>query len=250
MREVGFSIGVAAVLIVASLFVLFLYPKLPARHRDDETNTVVRLVANIFVVVASLAFGLIMNSSKNTFESVDANVHTFATKLILLDLGLRSYGLEGDHARLALRTYVEGAVEQQRHVSVSGPGSAAAQAKLQDLGQALYGLQIRDAFHHDLAGSLQDQYAKIVEQRWSIVESAEGVIPIPVLITLVAWLALIFASYGYRAPKNGVVVTIFVSAATLIGASVFVVLDMDMPFQGLIQVSDEPLRRALAEIAR
>lgn len=249
MKEIAFSAGVAAILIFASLFVLCLYPKLPARHRDDETNTVVRLVANIFVVIASLAFGLIMNSSKNTFESVDANVHSFATKLILLDLGLKSYGLEGDQARSALRTYVEGAVEQQGHVSVSGPGSAAAQAKLQSLGQALYGLEIRDPFHQGLAGSLQDQYSKIVEQRWSIVESAEGIIPTPVLVILVAWLVLIFASYGYRAPKNGVVVTIFVSAATLIGASMFVVLDMDMPFRGLIQVSDEPLRRALAEIA-
>ncbi|MGF9566806.1 hypothetical protein AAIH70_25175 [Neorhizobium sp. BT27B] len=172
VREIGFSVGVAVLLTFASLLVLFLYPKLPARHRDDETNTVVRLVANIFVVVASLAFGLIMNSSKNTFESVDASVHTFATKLILLDLGLRSYGLEGDQARSALRTYVEGAVEQQHHVSVSGPGAAAAQGRLQSLGQALYGLETRDAFHHDLAGSLQDQYAKIVEQRWSIVESA------------------------------------------------------------------------------
>lgn len=202
MREIVFSVGVATILIFASLLDLFLYPKLPARHRDDETNIVVRLVANIFVVVASLAFGLIMNSSKNTFESVDANVHTFATKLILLDLGLRSYGLEGDQARSALRTYAEGAVEQQRHVSVSGPGSAAAHAKLQNLGQALYGLEIRDAFHHDLAGSLRDQYAKIVEQRWSIVESAEGVIPIPVLIILVAWLGLIFARRLPRAQER------------------------------------------------
>lgn len=250
MREVGFAVGVATLLMFASLLVLILYPKLPVRHRDDETNTVVRLVANIFVVVASLAFGLIMNSSKNTFENVDANVHTFATKLIILDLGLRSYGIEGEHARSALRTYVEGAIEQQRHISVSGPGSAAAQTKLQALGQALYGLEILDTFHRDLAGSLQNQYAKIVEQRWSIVESAEGVIPIPVLIILVAWLSLIFASYGYRAPRNGVVVTIFVSASVLIGASVFVVLDMDMPFRGLIQVSDEPLRRTLAEISR
>jgi len=54
----------------------------------------------------------------------------------------------------------------------------------------------------------------------------------------------------FRAPRNGVVVTIFVSASVLIGASVFVVLDMDMPFRGLIQVSDEPLRRTLAEISR
>lgn len=33
-----------------------LVPKLAVHHRDEDTNTVVRLVANIFVVMTSLVF--------------------------------------------------------------------------------------------------------------------------------------------------------------------------------------------------
>lgn len=250
LKEIIISVGVAAILSFASLFVLFLHPKLPARHRDDETNTVVRLVANIFVVVASLAFGLIMNSSKNTFENIDASVHSYATNLILLDLSLKNFGLEAFEARSRLKEYVAGALAQSPDEVTSGPGSKEAQARLDRLGQSLFNLKTRDPFHQTLAAGIQQQYSRIVEQRWGIVERSEGVIPAPVIMILVAWLTLIFASYGYRAPRNGVVVTVFLSAASLIGVSVYVVLDMDMPFRGLIQISDEPLQRAFTEMAR
>jgi len=42
------------------------------------------------------------------------------------------------------------------------------------------------------------------------------------------------------------VIGMFIISALLIAASVYLVLDMDVPFHGPIQISDEPLRRALA----
>jgi hypothetical protein len=65
--------------VAASIGTMLTYSKLPVHHRQDETNTVVRLVANIFVVMTSLVFGLMINSSKNTFEGIDNNIHSFAT---------------------------------------------------------------------------------------------------------------------------------------------------------------------------
>ena len=73
-------------------------------------------------------------------------------------------------------------------------------------------------------------------------------VPGSVVCMLVAWLVLIFASLGYRAPRNRVVVASFVAAALLISVSVYLILDMNSPFSGPIQLSDEPLRRALTEI--
>ncbi len=184
MEFIWIAVAIFACLLTASLSMMHLYPKLAARHRDDETNTVVRLVANIFVVMTSLVFGLMINSAKNTFESIDANMHAYATSLIIFDRTLRSYG--DDH--------------------------------------------------------------RLIEQRWKIVEQSEGVIPAPLIAMLVAWLTLIFASFGYRAPRNPMVIGMFTVSSLLIAASVYLVLDMDIPFHGPIQVSDAPLRRALAEM--
>ncbi|SDY41594.1 hypothetical protein [Pseudomonas sp. NFIX28] len=61
---------------------------------------VVRLVTYIFfMVMTSLVFGLLINSSKNTDESIDANMPAYATSLIILDRTLRTYGAAGDSTR-------------------------------------------------------------------------------------------------------------------------------------------------------
>ena len=54
----------------AAMLTLFTHGKLETSHRDDATREVVRLCAGIFVVMTSLVLGLIVNSAKNTFESV------------------------------------------------------------------------------------------------------------------------------------------------------------------------------------
>ena len=40
----------------------------------------------------------------------------------------------------------------------------------------------------------------------------------------------------------------FVVEASLIATAFYLVLDMDIPFHDTIQISDAPLRRALAEV--
>ena len=63
---------------------------------------------------------------------------------------------------------------------------------------------------------------------------------------MVFWLAVIFTSFGLFAPYNAtVVVTLFLCALSVSGA-IFLILELDSPFAGLMQISDAPLRNALA----
>ncbi|MGF6175515.1 hypothetical protein [Ensifer sp. 4252] len=249
MSAILIAVAAFLCLSVAALGMMHVYPKLPARHRDDDTNTVVRLVANIFVVMASLVFGLMINSAKNTFEGIDDNVHSFAINLILLDRTLRTYGLAGNDARQYLIAYVEGAiVDPERADATLHQEPNSDQQRLDTVGNSLAAIQPADSLHESMLADARQQYNRIVEQRWTIVEQSEGAIPMPVIGMLIAWLSLIFASFGYRAPPNAVVIAMFVVSAMFIAVSVYVVLDMDIPFSGAIQISDAPLRRALAEM--
>jgi hypothetical protein len=249
VREIAVSGSVFLCLVVASIGTMLAYPRLPARHREEETNTVVRLVANIFVVMTSLVFGLMINSSKNTFAGIDDSVHSFATEIILLDRTLRTYGLEADDTRASLLRYVQQALSGPMHVVdpvlQSDPKSEMA---LNAVGNNIAVMMPTDPNHVALWTDARQQYKTIVERRWVIVEQSEGVIPMPLVFMLMAWLTLIFASFGFRAPKNIIVMSMFLVAAFLISASIYLVLDMDIPFDGMIQISDAPLRRALAEL--
>jgi hypothetical protein len=83
------------------------------RHAIARTipSLSVRLTANLFVVMTSLVLGLMINSAKNTFESIDHNVHAYATELILFDRSLRQYGPETQDARQSLIAYVQRVVD-------------------------------------------------------------------------------------------------------------------------------------------
>ncbi|MCK9798370.1 DUF4239 domain-containing protein [Pseudomonas sp. MAFF 302030] len=249
MDSIWVAVGIFSCLLSASLLMMHLYPKLAARHRDEDTNTVVRLVANIFVVMTSLVFGLMINSAKNTFEAIDANVHAYATSLIILDRSFRAYGPPAEDARGHLMLYVEQAIANpyRGDQALLHQKSVAAQY-LDDIGVALTAIKPPDRFHEAMLVDLRQRYHSLIEQRWKIVEQSEGAMPGPLIGMLVAWMTLIYASFGYRAPRNPMVIGMFTISALLIAASVYLVLDMNVPFHGPIQISDAPLRRALAEM--
>jgi len=67
---------------------------------------------------------------------------------------------------------------------------------------------------------------------------------------LILWLAIIFASFGYRAPRNTIVTASFFLAALLISATVYLILAMDTPSSGMFRVSNAPFQRALEQMQR
>jgi hypothetical protein len=194
-------------------------------------------------------FGLMINSAKNTYAGIDSNVHAFATNLIILDRTLRNYGLGGVDARGKLAAYVEEAIAHPMRADDASANRADAAGHLLDtLGDALATIKPADSYHEALLVDARQQYRRLVEQRWGIIEQSEGDIPRPLVAMLIAWLTLIFGSFGYRAPRNAVVVASFAVAALLLTTAFYLVLDMNVPFAGTIQISDAPLRRALAEM--
>ena len=81
-------------------------------------------------------------------------------------------------------------------------------------------------------------------------EVGERSIPVPFLVVLVLWLVVIFASFGLFAPRNATVVAVLVLCALSASGAIFLILEMDRPFEGLMKVSDVPLRYALSQLGR
>lgn len=251
MGEVSVGVAIFACLAGASLACLAIYPRFPEHHRQDDTGAVVRLAANLFVVMSSLVLGLMINSARNTFESIDRNVHTFSTDLILLDRTLRLYGPEAGSARDLLTAYVQRVVDTSANDgSTTVVPNKLSELLLNQVGDRLGALTPTDAKHSAAQQSAMQQLQKVIEMRWVLAEQSEGVLPTPLICLLVAWLTLIFASFGFRAPRNATIIgTVLVSAA-LVAAAIYLIVDMDTPFSGPIQISPAPLQRALAELTQ
>jgi hypothetical protein len=73
-------------------------------------------------------------------------------------------------------------------------------------------------------------------------------IPTPFLVILVFWLVVLFAGFGLFAPVNRATVVALAIGAFCVAAAIFLILQMDQPFTGLMRISIQPLRDAAASI--
>lgn len=251
MKPMAVGLVVFLVLIMASLGVLFRHDRLPTRYQEESTRAVVRNVANIFVVMTSLMLGLMLNTAKNRFDGINRDIHVFATDLILLDRTLLLYGEESQLTRGRLHAYVARAADGQW--TSADPllvSDLASEQLLDSVGEALRAISPANDQHLAVWNDARQQYRRIVEVRWALLEQAEGSIPPALTAMVIGWLVLIFANLGYGPTRNAVVVASFVVAAALIAGTLFLILELDAPFSGPIQVSSAPLQRVLAEMRR
>jgi hypothetical protein len=91
-------------------------------------------------------------------------------------------------------------------------------------------------------------FADVAQTRWLLVEQTYASISKPLLIVVIAWLAIIFGSVGLFAPSNSTVVASLMLAALSVSGAIFLILELDQPFGGLIQISSEPMRHVLSHL--
>lgn len=72
-----------------------------------------------------------------------------------------------------------------------------------------------------------------------------GSIPTPFLVILVFWLSAIFLSFTLFARTNMVVTVSLLVCALSFSSAIFLVLELDNPFTGLMGISSATLRSAL-----
>jgi hypothetical protein len=256
MSEAEVGLGTFCCLFGASLLGVLCHPLLPARYRSAEAHEVVKLGASIVVAVVSVVLGLLTYSVKQEFDRTTSNQGQYAASLILLDRCLREYGPDAAEARKLLRQYTAGAIEQTWPEESGRPGRAYIPVENPALGQVLDGVesQIRawqppDPAHQKLAARCLALFENALTQRWTLVLEARQTIPLPLLIGLVAWLIIVFASFGLNAPNNLLVqVTLLLCSAT-IASVLYLTVEMDTPYNGLIKIPSTSMREALAHEA-
>jgi len=89
----------------------------------------------------------------------------------------------------------------------------------------------------------------MAQTRLLLFEHADNSIPIPFLVILVFWLAVIFimsfSLFSRLTPINIAAMLLFAISAS---AALFLILELSQPFVGLMQISSTPLRNALVPL--
>ncbi len=242
------SLIVAACIFAAAMASLWLYVRLPQHHRAKETQDVVRLGTGMLSVLASLVLGLLIATAKTSYDTTDHAIRGYAAELILLDETFRDDGPAAAVPRDLLRGYTKQLLTDFWRPAGGSPvllDNEASGAMLEHIREAIRGLRPVD----DGQRWLQDQALQIstnlLRERWLMIEQGGRKIEPVMLVVVVLWIAFIFATFAVNAPRNATVVLAFFICSLAIGASIFLILEMDNPLGGTVKISSWPMRNAL-----
>jgi hypothetical protein len=226
---------------------------LPEHHLSGESKDMVKVSIGLIATMTALVLGLVTASTKTSFEGVNTLVKHTASDVLSLDRVLARYGSETAATREALKL----AVAQRIHmiwpqgdsrVVKLDPWEAIRRTEL--LVAQVRGLSPKTDDQRWLQSRALDLGESLLETRWLIFAGLGTSVPTPFLVIILFWLTITFISFGLFAPQNLTVTSaLFVCALSVAGA-VFLILEMDGPFEGLIRVSPEPLKYALARLGQ
>lgn len=252
MRAMTISWIAFACVFGGALLGMFLRRLLPEHHLDAESKSVVQLGMALVATMCALLLGLLIASAKGSYDAQRGEVTSMSANVVQLDRILARYGPETVEARGLIRVAV---ISVERNWSKAGSRSAmldapATRAAGADFYEQIAELKPHDDFQRSLQGQALQIALELGQTRSLLLQQAGSVIPTPFLVVLIFWLAVIFLSFGLFAPYNTTVIATLLVCALSVSAAIFLIIELDNPFNGLLQISDAPLHTALALIGR
>jgi hypothetical protein len=242
---------VLAFTFIGALSGLALRTRLPSHHLADDSRDVLRLVLGLIATVAGLVLGLLISSAHRSYDAQEAEVRQIAVHLFQLDRTLEQLGPEAVGARRLLRQIVSSEIDftttaTGRGVAINKPLQAQQQAA------ELFDKVASIAPKSDTQRFMQAQALRLLgnmgDTRLLLTEQARGSLSWPFLIVLCFWLTMLFVGFGLFARRNATVVTALFMGAVCVAGAVFLILELNRPYGGVIEISIEPIRNALSHM--
>jgi hypothetical protein len=245
------SLLVFVCLFGATLIGMLLRKVLPEHHLSSETKDTVKVSMGLIATMAALILGLLIASAKDTYDKEAAGITQMAAKAIFLDRMLANYGPETKDLRELYRQGVERAIKRMWPDKSAQPAELDPRASRTEV---LFAEIQKLAPKNDLQTLFKSQALSTAmdlgQMRWLEFEQAESSISKPLLYIMTFWLAILFVSFGMFAPSNGTVIFALMMAALAVAGAIFLMMELNSPFSGVLQISSAPFDNALAHIGQ
>ena len=227
---------------------VWLRSRLPEHHLSKESESVVKLGVGLIATLSALVLGLLIASAKSTYDTKVSEVNQITANFILIDQLLAEYGPDGRHAREQLRSGVEGLVHKlwndESEKSAASHAFAPTAAGVETW-RLLGSLPAQTEAQRGLISQITEAATRLSQLRLLLFAQSGGSIPIPFLVILVFWLAIIFASFSLFGPMNATVLAFTFLFAVSAAGAIFLIYELDDPFTGMLQVSRTAMLDAL-----
>ncbi len=250
MSGVAIASIVFATVFGGSLLGALLQGLIPRKHFSSETKDTVKLAMELVATMTALVLGLLIAFTQSAYAAKKSELTQMAAKISFLDRALANYGPEAADARALVARIVERMIAKLW----PAPGAEAIPDtptgfRSQQLFDSIQQLAPRSDLQQSLKAHALTAAIDIGQTRWLLYEQSSGSsISTPLLVVVVSWLFILFLSFALFAPRNLTVLLFLMIAALCVSGGIFLIVEMDRPFNGLIKISSVPMRQTLAEL--
>ena len=254
MSALAISLVAFACIFGSILLGTFLHLILPKHHMSNESKDAVKLGIGMIATLAALVLGLLIASAKGNFDTMSSELRQAGSRVILLDRVMAQYGPETNEARELLRHSIDSTIKRIWPEDKTGQAiteTPEGRVNIETVQDKLHQLTPRNDAQRWLQSQALQISGELAETRWLIIEQiGQKSIPMPFLIMLVFWLTIIFGSFSLLSPRNATVIAVLLICALSASCSLFLILELDTPYAGLIKVSAAPLITALTHLGQ
>lgn len=237
-----------------ALLGMLLRTRLPEGHLCHDTKETVKLATGIVGTMTAVLLGLLVASAKSSFDVQRNGVAELAANSIMLDRTLAHFGEDTREIREMLRAAVTDIIQRtwpdESSQTESERATSNTEGRYESVFEKISELVPATEAQRALHAQAQKVIINMGQLRWLLYSQRESSIPMPLLAVMVFWLAISFASFGLFAPRNATAVVALIACALAVASAMFLILELDRPFRGMIQISSAPLHKALEQLGR
>lgn len=231
-----------------------LRPLLPEHHFLEGTTESVKLSVGLIVTLSALVISLMVSSAKNSFDSKTAELNEISSNIVMLDRTLAQYGPETEEARAKIRSEVEARIHKIWENGGLTPQTVPDNEHTANI-EGVQNLIVNLAPKTDAQRLLQSQALSINQElshsRWLLdVQYREPSIPKAFLVVLNFWLIVVFGAFSLLAPRNTTVTSALLVCAVAVSCALFLILELETPYNGIIKLSSAPMTEALSRLGK
>lgn len=240
-------------MLCCTIFGMALATRLKDSHLSIASLEIVKASRYVLIGLVALTLGLLISSAKDSFEETAKELRYQASQFVVLDSILEAYGLAGKRARLSLHEYLNDEIFRLDLASKKGKYdglSVQLGNSSESLKKDILNLKAIDETELFLKQKSIEIGLNIISTRWKIYQDIDDKSDDHLLISLVLWSSAIFFSLGLISPKNIVTFTSLTFSILCTSYAVFIISELDSPYEGVMSISAAPLQAAMEQINR
>lgn len=228
------------VLMTGSTFVgMLLNPFIQNHHLSLDYKDLLRGTRSISVQLTAVTLGLLIAQSLGSFEKKSDELKAQASNIITLDRILSDFGQESKKARTELQKAIADEIDRIHRANKNGANTIQqiGNINIEVLRNALLSMPAKNESQTYLKTTSLALGEQIIASRWRIYEQFDSEVQWPLVVILVLWLLIIFFSLGAITPRDWILVVGLLLSSFSLTAAMYLLIELDTPFQGLITIS-------------